>query len=127
VSGQSGTGSNIFEFNTQTNSQMLVSHQAGSATTAAGGASEPVIDDDGHLISYASTAGNLIPGQSGTAGVKNVFLWLRQTAANILASGQNGSPTLTGNADSDIPLLTRHSFPSFSSTATNLLPGLGGI
>src|SRR5205807_592950 len=34
--------------------------------------------------------------------------------------------TLTANADSDIPLLTRHSFPGFSSKATNLLPGIGG-
>ena len=95
-------------------------------TAAAGTSSEPVIDDDGHLVSYVSTAGNLIPGQSGTAGVKNVFTWLRQTDANILASGQDGSPTITGNADSDSPLLTRDSFPSFASTATNLVQGVSG-
>ena len=46
-------------------------------------------------------------GQSGAAAVKNIFVWLRQTGANILASGQDGSPTLTGDADSDGPLLTR--------------------
>ncbi|HJT77119.1 MAG TPA: hypothetical protein VJ739_07955 [Gemmataceae bacterium] len=121
--------SNIFEFNAQTGTQTLVSHQAGqgSALTAgAGGASEPVIDDDGHLISYVSTAGDLVPGQSGPAGVKNVFVWMRQTNANILASGQDGSPTAAGNADSDGPLLTRDSFPGFSSVATNLLAGLIG-
>jgi hypothetical protein len=127
VSGQSGSGGNIFEFNRLTGSQTLVSHSAASLTAAANGASsEPVIDDDGHLVSYASAAGNLIPNQSGPTGVKNVFLWLRQTDANILASGQNGSPTLTANADSDFPLLTRNSFPGFSSLATNLLPGIGG-
>src|SRR5262249_43073494 len=58
--------------------------------------------------------------------VQNVFLWLQQTNGNILASGQDGSPTVTGNADSDGPLLTRHSFPSFSSKATNLVRGVGG-
>jgi Tol biopolymer transport system component len=126
VAGQSSPAGNVFEFNRQAGTQTLVSHQAGANTNAAGGASQPVIDDDGHLISYVSTAGNLIPGQSGPAGVKNVFLWLRQTDANILASGQNGSPTVTGNADSDGPLLTRHSFPGFSSRATNLIAGLGG-
>lgn len=126
VTGQSGTGSNIFEFNRLTASQTLVSHQVGSSTTAVGGCSQPVIDGDGHLISYVSTAGNLIPGQSGAAGVKNVYIWLRQKNANILTSGQNGSATVTGNADSDGPLLTRNSFPGFSSTATNLVPGVGG-
>jgi hypothetical protein len=44
---------------------------------------------------------------------------------NILASGQGGSPTVTGDANSDGPLLTRNSFPGFSSKATNLVPGVG--
>ncbi len=127
VAGQSGPTGNIFEFNTQTNTMTLVSNQAGSATAGAGGASEPVIDDDGHLVSYASTADDLIPGQSGTTGVQNIFVWLRQTGANILASGQDGSPTVGGNADSDGPLLTRDSFPGFSSPATNLVNGVGGV
>jgi Tol biopolymer transport system component len=121
------TGSNVYEFDSVAGTQTLVSHQAGAPTTAAGGVlAEPLaIDDDGHLVSYVSTAGNLIPGQSssapaGSGPVENVYLWLRQTNANILASGQNGSPTVTGDANSDSPLLTRHSFPSFSSQATNL-------
>jgi hypothetical protein len=114
------SGSNIYEFNTAASTQTLVSHQASSLTTGAGGSSEPVIDEDGHLVAYVSAAGNLIPNQSGTAGTKNVFVWLRQTGANILASGQNGSPTLTGDADSDVPLLTRYNFLGFSSIATNL-------
>jgi Tol biopolymer transport system component len=130
VSGQVAAGSNVYEFNTQSGTQTLVSHVAGDPAAAAGGSSEPVIDDDGHLVSYVSTAGNLIPGQSGpagaAAGLKNVFIWLRQTNANILASGRDGSPTVTCDADSDGPLLTRHSFPGFSSKATNLVPGVGG-
>jgi hypothetical protein len=128
ANGQTGpAGSNIFEFNRAAGTQTLVSAQSGTPLTAAtGNSTQPVIDEDGHLISYVSTAGNLIPGQSGTAGVKNVFLWLRPTAANILVSGQNGSPTITGNADSDGPLLTRHSIPGFSSAATNLQTGVGG-
>ena len=120
------TGSNIYEDTTATGFRILVSHLGTDGDTAAGGSSEPVIDDDGHLVSYVSTAGDLIPGQGGPAGVKNVFVWLRQTGANILASGQGGSPTVTGNADSDFPLLTRDSFPGFSSRATNLVRGVGG-
>jgi Tol biopolymer transport system component len=119
------SGSNVYEFNTQTGNQTLVSAQAGSPN-GAGGSSEPVIAEDGHLVAYVSTAGNLIPGQSGPAGVKNMFLWLRQTGVNLLISGQDGSPTLTGNADSDGPLLARDGLPGFSSRATNLLPGVVG-
>jgi hypothetical protein len=147
VSGQTGPTSNVFEFDTQTGIQTLVSHAAvGSMpgavnpTVAAGGVPQPtpdaapevVIDGDGHLISYVSTAGNLIPGQEAPTdpsgnpvnNVKNVFVWLRQTGANILASGNGGSPTVTGDADSDFPLLTRDSFPGFSSRARLL--GVGG-
>jgi Tol biopolymer transport system component len=140
ATGQTGPTGNVFEFNAQAGTQTLVSHQTGSPAAAAGGSPAPdadfpgqfpalgavAIDDDGHLVSYTSTAGNLIPGQSGAAGVKNVFVWLRQTNANILASGQNGSPTAGGDADSDFPLLTRDSFPGFSSRARNLLSGLAG-
>jgi Tol biopolymer transport system component len=126
VPNQSGATGNIFEFSTQTGAAVLVSHQAGSATAGAGGSSQPVIDDDGHLVSYTSTTGALIPGQTGMAGVKNVFVWLRQTDANILVSGQGGSPTATGNRDSDSPVLSRTRFPSFSSVATNLSAGLTG-
>jgi Tol biopolymer transport system component len=126
VPGQTGPVGNIFEFNLQAGTLTLVSHQAGAPTAGAGGSSEPVMDDDGHFVSYVSTAGDLIAGQSGTAGVRNVFVWQRQANASILASGQDGSPTATGNADSDAPLLTRHSFPGFSSKATNLVAGLGG-
>jgi Tol biopolymer transport system component len=139
VTGQTGSPGNILEFNARTGAQTLVSHQAGAPTAGAGGAAapvfdangrrmtpvSPVLDDDGHLVSYSSTAADLIPGQGGTAGVKNVFVWLRQTGANILASGQGGSPTVGGDQDSDGPLLTRDSFPSFSSRG-KLLPGLGG-
>jgi Tol biopolymer transport system component len=129
VSGQSGATGNVFEFNTRSNTQALVSHVAGQGaalTTGAGGASEPVIDDDGHLVAYASTAGKVVSGQTGPGGVQNIFVWLRQTGANILVSGAGGSATATGNADSDSPLLARDAFPDFTSVATNLANGTGG-
>jgi hypothetical protein len=124
--GSDNAGSNIYEFNTQTRAQVLVSAVAGSPLVGAGGSSDPVISPDGHLVTYTSTAGNLVPSQSGLVGVENVFVWLRQNGANILVSGQNGSPVVTGNADSVHPLLAGNQFPAFSSLATNLITGLGG-
>jgi hypothetical protein len=132
----SGTvsGSNVYEFNTQARTQTLVSHQAGLPGTAAGGVPPPdgsgipvlVVDDDGHMVSYVSKATNLVTEQSGPDGVANIFIWLRNNNTTILASGQGGSPTATGNDDSDGPLLTRASFPTFSSRATNLVNGVSG-
>jgi Tol biopolymer transport system component len=120
------TGSNIYEFTVQTGAQTLISHVAGDPTTAAGGASEPAVDGDGHLVAYASTAGDLVPSQSGPAAVENVFLWTRQLNTTVLASGTYGSPTHTGNADSDHPLLSRDGFPVFTSKATDLDRVAGG-
>jgi Tol biopolymer transport system component len=126
ISGQV-SGSNIYEYSTAAGTETLVSHRAGVATTSADGTSAgPVIDDDGHLISYVSTANDLVANQSGPVGFENVYLWLRQTDGNILASGQDGSPTVTANADSTGPVLTGAAVPSFSSTATDLLRGVGG-
>ncbi|HVS39759.1 MAG TPA: hypothetical protein VMS17_29650 [Gemmataceae bacterium] len=119
VAGQTGPTGNIFEFNTQTNTQTLVSRQAAS-TGAAGGSTNPAIDDDGHLISFLSTANDLVAGQSGVAGVANDFVWLRQTGANLLASGQGGSDTVGGDASAGPPLLTRDSFISAYVPAIDL-------
>jgi Tol biopolymer transport system component len=128
VPGQSGpAGSNVFEYDRLRGTQSLVSHAAGQATVTAGASTLPVIDDDGHLVSFASTAGNLVSGQTGPAGVKNVFVWYRPSGLNLLVSGQGGSFSVGGNADSDLPLLSRQSISDFSSSANNLVKGVGGL
>jgi Tol biopolymer transport system component len=119
-------GSNVYESNTRLGTQALVSHQAGAPAVAAGGAWVPVTDDDGHLVVYVSTAGDLVLGQTGLAGVGNVFVWLRQTGANALVSGHEGSATVTAKGDSDHPLLAGTAFPGFSSAASDLGGSTGG-
>jgi Tol biopolymer transport system component len=132
VAGGTVTGSNVYEADTRGHGLTLISHQAGALTTASGDASEPVIDDDGGLVAYVSTAGGLVPGQIGPAGVPNVFLWVRQAGASLLASGPSGLVSFTADAPADGPLLPRAvsaaygNFPGFSSAADNLLPGIGG-
>src|SRR5207247_1347470 len=94
ASGQSGpVGSNIFQFSRQGNPLgiTLVSHAAGAVTTTASGDSTvPLIDGDGGLVAYLSTANNLVPGQSG-GGINNVFGWARNGNFNFLASGGRDS------------------------------------
>jgi hypothetical protein len=122
--------SNIFEFNVAAPAQLLVSAKVGATSTTANGESlAPVIDDDGHLVSYLSAAGNLVPNQSGPTNalnpIHNVFLWDRLLSANILASGKGGSFSITGNGDSTTVVISRHSSPSLSSPATDLVSAGG--
>jgi hypothetical protein len=110
IAGESGPlGSNIFLFDSQPGAVplTLVSHAAGSLTTRADGSStEPVIDGDGQLVAYLSTAGDLVPGQSG-AQVNNVFGWAPSSGKNFLASGAQGSVTVASAAPAFSPLLSR--------------------
>jgi hypothetical protein len=125
--GQSTNESNIYEFNLQSGAITLVSYAAGAPTTVANGASsEPVIDSNGTLVAYQSTATNLVPGQSGPAGVTNIFVWDQVTGNTVLASGQGGSYTVGGNASSFNPVISQNSFPYFSSMASNLVTGTVG-
>src|SRR5262249_9791546 len=94
--GQTGPPrSNIFLFSRQSGSPTLtlVSHASESPTTSANGDSTvPLLDGDGALVAYLSTATNLVPSQTGI-GVDNVFGWARTLNANFLVSGVDGSAT----------------------------------
>jgi Tol biopolymer transport system component len=131
VPGQVGGGSNVFEYGRQGGAITLVSHVAGAPLAATAGPSvSPSIDADGSLVAYLSRSTNLVlvAGQGGPV-VDNVFVWDRLAGpggTNYLASGHNGSPTVGGNNYSLPPLLSRHSFPDFSSTATDLVSGAVG-
>jgi hypothetical protein len=117
---------NVYEYSRQTGQSTLVSTHAGSRTIAANGDSDnPKIDDTGSLIAYQSLASELVPGQVG-GGLENVFVWDRTTGNNVLASGHGGSNTVVANGASFGPLLSRHSFPFFSSNATDLVANLPG-
>jgi sugar lactone lactonase YvrE len=131
VGGQAGpAGGNIFLFARQGGALTLVSHAAGSVLSGAGGASAPAIDQDGHLVAYLSTAGNLVPGQTAPAdapaAVANVFVFYRALGGSVLASGQFGSLTVTGNASAGRPVLSRDPFPGYDSFATDLVLDAGG-
>jgi hypothetical protein len=103
-------GSNVFLFSQPAGSTpavTLVSHAAGaSMTRAAGNSSSPAIDGDGGLVTYLSTATNLVPSQSG-GGVHNVFGWVRNGNLNFLTSGQNGSSTMISPFPTFLPIISR--------------------
>ena len=116
IAGEGGPlGSNIFLFSGNASTPLtLVSHAASSpATRATGGSTNPVISEDGQLVAYLSTAGNLVPGQVGS-GVNNVFGWDRSSGLNFLTSGTQGSSTAASSAAAFNPLISRDPVILFS-------------
>lgn len=109
VSGQVDSAGtyDVFLRDRQTGTTILVSHAAGSPTTAANkGSQEPVLSDDGRWIAYKSEATNLVPGQSDfLAGGYDVFLYDRVGGTTVLAS-RGIAPTAALNS-SDTPQISR--------------------
>jgi hypothetical protein len=81
----------------------------------------PVISGDGRFVAFASTANDLVPGDSNKA--LDVFVRDMQTGLSTLIS-VNASGTGPGNKDSFSPLIsTDGRFVLFHSAATDLAPG----
>jgi Tol biopolymer transport system component len=107
VAGQADTNGqdDLFAFDRVTGKTVLVSHAAGSQTTASDfGARAGEVSADGRFIAFSSFSRNLVLHQintvrTGEAGL-DAFLYDRSTAATVLVSHAGGSPTTTGNHDS---------------------------
>ncbi|HUQ64385.1 MAG TPA: hypothetical protein VM121_11580 [Acidimicrobiales bacterium] len=131
VAGQSDTnnGFDVFLFDRATSSLQLVSHIAGSATSAANRGSEaPRISADGGSISFMSLATNVVGGQSDSNHVSTYgfdsFLFDRATGTVTLVSHIPGSTTETANLDSFSGSLSASgAFVLFNSNASNLVSG----
>src|SRR5439155_27189760 len=81
---------------------------------------------DGGLVTYLSTANNLVPNQSG-GGINNVFGWVRRGNFNFLASGQNGSLTVVSPFPTFLPIISRDPIILFNVTGTLLTNATGTI
>src|SRR5712691_1611314 len=81
----------------------------------------PAITPDGRFVAFMSTATNLVA--RATSGTFDVFVHDRLTGATTLESvGMNGAPSNNGSIISSISADGR--FVAFSSSATNLTPGV---
>ncbi|MES1241814.1 MAG: hypothetical protein ABUT39_09370, partial [Acidobacteriota bacterium] len=117
-----------FLLDRQTGTTVLVSHAAGSLTTAAsGGVSFPTsISDDGRWLVYQSTADDLVPGQVATSSSAQVLLYDRDTGASTLVSHSTAGPAVTGNGQSSAPRISGDgNWVAFESGASDLLAGSG--
>jgi hypothetical protein len=131
VSGQIDTPGtpDLFLYDGISGSTRLVSHVAGNALQAAGGATTArgsvSITHYGRYVAFTSTATNLVANQIDAAGTPDVFLFDRGTDTTTLVSRRAGTVATAGNGLSDSPSIARDDDPvvAFRSRATDLQSG----
>jgi Tol biopolymer transport system component len=97
---------------------------ASDGTEANGPSYEPSISGDGRFVAFTSTATNLVDGD--TNAVPDVFLHDRDLGTTIRVSVATDG-TQADDASWDASLDADGSSVAFTSWASNLVPGLGGV
>jgi Tol biopolymer transport system component len=125
VAGQSGASFGVFLYDKTSDTTVLVSHTAGSATVPAAGKSIlPAVSADGQTVAYLSQAADLVASQSDANGDYDAFVYDATTGDSTLASHAAVSLETAGDARCfDLSLSADGKTVAFSSTATDLVPG----
>jgi Tol biopolymer transport system component len=84
VPGDTNGLSDVYLYDCQTGSNVLVSQAYNAPASADGSSDSPDISPDGRFVAYRSGASNLVPNDAN--GVPDVFLWDRVTGATMLLS-----------------------------------------
>lgn len=119
----------VFLLDRLTGTTTLVTHAAGSETTAGRWAGNPrsldvQISADGRYVAFSSVAADLIPGAADANGASDVFLYDRATGATTLISHESGAPGVPADGPSyGVRLSADGNWAVFTSEARNLLPG----
>jgi hypothetical protein len=120
----------VFLFATGTGVVSLASKRGGAASISAGGhdnnnGSHWIQQSaDGRFIVYPSTADNSVPGQMGSNGGENIFLYDRLLNTTQLVSHANGQPAKAANNESGGPVISADGrYVAYCSWATDLIAG----
>jgi Tol biopolymer transport system component len=83
-----------------------------------------MLSADGRFAVFLSASSRVVPGQTDTNGVRDVFLVDRSTGITTLVSHSTASPTTAGNREcQDITISADGEWVAFSSGATDLVSG----
>jgi hypothetical protein len=125
VPSQTGPLANIFLFERATGTVTLVSHSATASNVAGGSAYQlSSISSDASYITYASSAPDLVTGQTDTNGAEDVFVFSRSTGSNTLVSHVPSSATTTPAYGGQSPTISADgAFVAFESGAVDLVDG----
>lgn len=125
VAGSDGNaGPDVFLYQRSGGGVTLVSHAAGSATTAANDVSQgPAISSDGRYVAFASDGTNLVAGQVDGNGRSDVFLFDR-LGATVLVSHASGLATTAADDRSEAPTISADgAWVAYQSEAQDLIAG----
>lgn len=110
----------IFVFDRQTGEIELVSVST-SGAQAALGASNPKLSADGRFVAFASSARNLVEGDTNEAS--DVFVHDRTSGQTLRVSLASDGAQANGGSGLDLAISGDGRFVAFSSGATNLVEG----
>jgi Tol biopolymer transport system component len=116
---------NLFLWDRESGVTRLVTHPAGSPSTAAGRLFQASdLSADGRFLAFASWATNLAEGQEDGNDQPDVFLYDRETNESVLVSRAGGAAAALGAGYPKISADGR--FVAFLSVSADLLPGGSG-
>jgi len=119
VPGDTNDRRDIFVRDLLTNTTTLVSASS-NGDRANASSTLCYISADGRFVAFSSNADNLVPGDTNN----NEDIFVRDTFANTTTRVSVSSTGNQGNQDSDDPSISADGrFVTFSSLATNLVPG----
>ncbi len=100
----------VFLFDGQSGTTVLVSHSVASPLQTSNGDSEnPVVSGDGRYVAFVSSGGDLVPGQVDGGSYYDVFLYDRLDGSVRLVSHESASPVTTAGAEEYGGLAVSHS------------------
>jgi len=126
VSGQTGPDTrHTYLWDRETDTMKLVSHAAGSPTTASDGfAGGEFISSDGTTIVYTSSSTDIVSGQVDDNGRSDIFLYDIAPGTNRLVSHAADASSTTADDFSEIRSVSADGrFVLFSSRASNIIEG----
>lgn len=127
--GNAGGVWDVYLYDRDSDSSVLVSHAATSMTTTANAESffGGTISADGAYVAWVSKATNLVTGQSDSAGTDDLFVWDRVSGAVSLVTHASGSATTAANTATGWDFTSNLSADGgrflYESNATNLVTG----
>jgi Tol biopolymer transport system component len=124
--GPNGGASHVFLYDRISKKTALISHARSSATTVSNGNSSqrPAISADGSTVVFESSGSDLIPGQQGSSGQSNTFLFHRPTGRTSLVNHASSSLSRAGNgAAGSYAVSADGSLVAFTSAAKDLVSG----
>lgn len=120
----SNSAPDLFLFDSQTGVTTLISRAASGVATGQGTPTFGSMSEDGNLIAFSSTGGDLIAGMNDTNAASDVFLYRHSNQTMKLVSHTAAAELTTGNELSVFPTISADgSYVGYSSRSTNLVSG----